>query len=199
MKSAMPYRGISSPELTALLRPLVKDWHPGSREAWEATVRALWDGATHREEWYAALTIARHRRARPWLDAGSLDLSRHLVVSGAWWDVVDVVAGHLVGAALRADRAAVTPVVRAWATDEHLWLRRTAVLCQLGARDDIDLDLLRHAIEANLDDASFWLRKAIGWALRDRARTDPAWVRAEIERLGDRLSALSRREATKHL
>ncbi|CAI9404513.1 DNA alkylation repair protein [Nocardioides sp. T2.26MG-1] len=199
MKSAMPYRGVSSPELTALLRPLLKAYDPGDRESWEATVRALWDGAEHREEWYAALAVARHRRAARWLDAGSLDLSRHLAVTGAWWDVVDVVAVHLVGAALRADRAAVAPVVRAWATDEHLWVRRTAVLCQVGAREDVDRDLLRVAVEANLADGSFWLRKAIGWALRDLARTDPAWVRAEVERLDARLSPLSRREATKHL
>ncbi|HYF71352.1 MAG TPA: DNA alkylation repair protein, partial [Nocardioides sp.] len=151
------------------------------------------------EEWYAALAVARHRRARPWLDAGSLDLARHLAVTGAWWDVVDVVAVHLVGTALRADRLAVTPVVRAWARDEDLWLRRTAVLCQVGARADADRDLLREVVEANLDDPSFWLRKAVGWALRDAARSDPAWVRSEVERLGDRLSSLSRREATKHL
>ena len=61
------------------------------------------------------------------------------------------------------------------------------------------MDLLRHAIEANVDDRTFWLRKAIGWALRDYARTDPDWVRAEVDRLGDRLSGLSRREALKHL
>ena len=50
-----------------------------------------------------------------------------------------------------------------------------------------------------MDDPSFWLRKAIGWALRDLARTDPDWVRAEVDRLDGRLSALSRREAVKHL
>ncbi len=107
---------------------------------------------------------------------------------------------HLVGAALQADRAAPTPVLRDWATDpESLWLRRTAVMCQVGAKAEVDRDLLRFAIEANLDDRTFWLRKAIGWALRDHARTDPDWVRAEVARLGDRLSGLSRREATKHL
>ena len=56
-----------------------------------------------------------------------------------------------------------------------------------------------HAIEANLDDRSFWLRKAIGWALREYARTDPDWVRAYVASAGDRLSGLSRREALKHL
>ena len=87
----------------------------------------------------------------------------------------------------------------AWAVDGDPWLRRTAVLCQLRHRADTDVDLLRTAIEANVDDRSFWLRKAIGWALREYAKTDPAWVRAEVTRLGERLSGLSRREALKFL
>jgi 3-methyladenine DNA glycosylase AlkD len=73
------------------------------------------------------------------------------------------------------------------------------VICQIGHRADTDLELLRLAIEANVDDPSFWLRKAIGWSLRQHARTDPDWVRAEVDRLGPRLSGLSRREALKHV
>jgi len=199
MKSAMPYFGLPAPRLKAELAPLLKGWEPAGEEEWAATVRALWDGATHREEWYAAIAVARHRRARGWLDAASLDLWEHLIVTGAWWDVVDDVATHLVGDVLAGHRSAATPLVRAWASDDDLWLRRSSVICQIGHRADTDLYLLRSAIEANVDDTSFWLRKAIGWALRQHARTDPDWVRAEVERLGDRLSGLSRREALKHL
>ena len=199
MKSEMPYWGVTLPQIRTLLKPLLKEHPPVSREAWEATVRALWDEATHREEWYAAVMLAQHPAARGWLDPASLDLWRHLVTTGAWWDVVDEVAADLVGAVLAGHREEVTPVIRAWAVDEHLWLRRTAVICQLGAKGRTDLDLLRFAIESNVDSTSFWLRKAIGWALRQYARTDPEWVRAEVDRLGGRLSGLSRREATKHL
>jgi 3-methyladenine DNA glycosylase AlkD len=199
MKSAMPYRGLPAPRLKAMLRPVLGTWRPESRAEWEATILALWDEATHREEWYAAIAVARNRHARAWLDPGSLELWRHLVVTGAWWDVVDDVATHLVGDVLLAHRAETTPVMWAWASDEDPWIRRTAVICQVGHKDQVDTDLLRHAVEANLVDTSFWLRKAIGWALRDHARTDPAWVRAEVARLGVRLSGLSRREATKHL
>jgi 3-methyladenine DNA glycosylase AlkD len=199
MKPAMPYWGLPSPRLRAELRPLLRGWVPAGRGQWEATVRSLWDEATHREEWYAAIAVARHRRAREWVDPASLDLWRHLVVSGAWWDVVDDVATHPVGDVLRDHRRSATPVIRRWATDENLWLRRTAVICQVGHKADIDVDLLRLAIEANVDDPSFWLRKAIGWSLRQHARTDPVWVRAEVDRLGPRLSGLSRREALKHV
>jgi 3-methyladenine DNA glycosylase AlkD len=199
MKSAMPFHGLGAPELRRLLRPHLAAYSPSDRAEWEATVRLLWDGATHREERYAALALARHRVARAWRDVGSLDLCRHLVVTGAWWDLVDDVASHLVGDVLRRHRAAATPVVRSWATDDDLWLRRTAVLAQLGHRADTDLVLLTHAIESNLDDRSFWLRKTIGWALREYARTDPDWVRTSVDVWGDRLSELSRREALKHL
>jgi 3-methyladenine DNA glycosylase AlkD len=199
MKSELPYRGLTAPQLKAVLRPLLATYVPQDRAEWEATVRDLWDHATHREEWYAAIALVRHRRARDWLDPEAMPLLRHLIVTGAWWDVVDDVATHPVGDTLDRHRAAVTPVLRAWATDADPWLRRAAVICQVGRGDRVDVDLLTHAVEANLDDPSFWLRKAIGWALRDRARTDPDWVRAEVERCGDRLSGLSRREATKHL
>ncbi|MFC4786522.1 DNA alkylation repair protein [Nocardioides sp. MAHUQ-72] len=199
MKSEMPFHGISSPQLKALLRPLLATYAPASRAEWEATVRTLWDGATHREERYAALALAEHRRARAWRDPALVPLVEHLVRTGAWWDLVDDVAVHLAGAVLAGHPDEMGPVVRAWANADDLWLRRTAVICQLGRRDATDLDLLRHAVEANVDDTSFWLRKAIGWALRDLARTDPDWVRAEVDRLDGRLSGLSRREALKHL
>lgn len=199
MKSVMPYYGVTLPGIRTVLKPLVKAHQPRSREMWEATVRALWDEATHREEWYAAVSYAQHPAASGWLDPQSLELWRHLVTTGAWWDVVDETAANLVGAVLMRHREEVTPVMRAWAVDDHLWVRRTSVLCQLRAKEDTDLELLRFAVESNLDDPSFWLRKAIGWALRQHARTDPEWVLAEVARLDGRLSGLSRREAMKHL
>jgi 3-methyladenine DNA glycosylase AlkD len=197
MKSDLPFHGVSLPETRALVRTALRSHPVRSRSEWERTVLDLWDEAAFREERYAAAVVA--RSGWSWLDASSLDLSRHLVVTGAWWDLVDETAQHLVGTALATDPGAVTPVVRDWAVAPDVWLRRTSVICQLRRREETDLDLLAHAIEANVSDESFWLRKAIGWALRQHARTDPGWVLAEVERLGDRLSPLSRREALKHL
>ncbi|MBF4160166.1 DNA alkylation repair protein [Nocardioides acrostichi] len=199
MKSAMPYRGLTSPELTTALRPVLRAYRPQSRGQWEGDVRDLWDAATHREEWYAALAVAKVRAARPWRDADCLPLARHLITTGAWWDVVDDIATHVVRDALDADPAEVTPILLAWARDDDPWVRRTAVICQVGRRERIDLDLLGHALEANLDDTTFWLRKAIGWALRDLSGTDPDWVRAFVDAHAGRLSGLSRREALTRL
>ena len=201
MKSTIPYRGLTSPQLTAVLRPILAD--PGfriaDRDGWEATIRTLWDEVAYREEWYAAIALARHRTYRPWVDSESMPLWRHLVVTGAWWDVVDEVATHLVRDVLEGSPDVEGLRLREWAVDDDLWLRRTAIICQVGRKDRLDESLLAEAIEPNLADRDFFLRKAIGWALRDHARIAPDWVRAFVDAHAGELSGLSRREATRHL
>ena len=201
MKSTIPYRGLTSPQLTAVLRPILAD--PGfriaDRDGWEATIRTLWDEVAYREEWYAAIALARHRTYRPWVDSESMPLWRHLVVTGAWWDVVDEVATHLVRDVLEGSPDVEGLRLREWAVDDDLWLRRTAIICQVGRKDRLDESLLADAIKPNLADRDFFLRKAIGWALRDHARIAPDWVRAFVDAHAGELSGLSRREATRHL
>jgi 3-methyladenine DNA glycosylase AlkD len=204
MKSALPYVGLGAPQLRALLRPLLAEERFVDRDSWEAAVLELWDDATHREEWYAALALLRHRAYRQWLDPDLLPLLEHLVRTGAWWDVVDETATHPVGDVLLAHRADATPVMDAWSVDDDsLWVRRAAMIAQLGHGEQTDTDLLERVLVANLDDTThgrdFFIRKALGWALRQHARTDPEWVRAFVRTHADRLSGLSRREALKHL
>jgi 3-methyladenine DNA glycosylase AlkD len=199
MKSSMPYYGVAAPVAKRVFARVLHDHPLPDRESWLATVRALWQGATHREERYAALALAGHRGYLSYQDPGTLDLYRELVVTGAWWDFVDTLASHRVGPILRADSAAVRPIVVAWSTDPDMWLRRTSIICQLGAKQAIDLDLLTECIEPNLADREFFIRKAIGWALRQHAWTDAAWVQDYVRRHGDRLSPLSRREALKNV
>jgi 3-methyladenine DNA glycosylase AlkD len=203
MKSAMPFRGVSSVPLARICRAVFDAERLKDRAAWEAAVRTLWDDAEHREERYAALALAGHRYYRDLQGPSTLDLYRHLVLTGAWWDLVDPVAAHRVGGILRSHHGEVAPVLRAWARDGDLWVRRTAVLAQLGSRAGTDTELLRFVLESNLEDSrhgrQFFIRKALGWALREYAKTDPDWVRAFVAEHQGRLSGLSRREALKHL
>jgi 3-methyladenine DNA glycosylase AlkD len=203
MKSALPFRGVSSVPLRAITRAVVPAHPLPDRSAWESAVLELWDDAAYREERYAALAVAGHRLYRVHRDPSALDLYRHLVVTGAWWDLVDTIAAHHVREILERHPDGVTPVLEQWAVDDDLWLRRTALLSQLGRKSDTDTDLLRRSLERNLEDSrhgrEFFIRKALGWALRDYARTDPEWVRAFVAEHEGRLSGLSRREALKHL
>jgi 3-methyladenine DNA glycosylase AlkD len=197
MKSAMPYRGVATPPRRTLMKELLAVRPPADRATWEATVRALWDGAAYREERYAATDLCAHRSARAWQDVTTVPLYEHLIVTGAWWDHGDAVAIHLVGPILRSDPSGVEPSIRRWTTGGDRWLRRSAIIVQIGAKRATDTMLLAAAIEPNVADADFFIRKGIGWALREYAKTDPEWVRAFVG--AHELSPLSRREATRHL
>jgi len=198
MKSEMPFRGVPSPERRTLGKRLF-DAHPLSDvDEWRTTVLSLWRDAEYREERYVAIDLSGHRRYAGWQTPDLLPMYEEMIVSGAWWDFVDELANRRVGPLLRAHRAALSPVLRRWATDADLWRRRTSIICQLGFKEDTDTDLLTYAIEANVGDRDFFIRKGIGWALRQFARTEPSWVRAFVD-AHPALSPLSRKEATKHL
>ena len=196
MKTEMPFYGVQKRGRTPIVRELVRTCPPASRREYEANIGALWQ-LDHREEKYLALGYA--RTFDEYVDRSSIPLFQRLVIEGAWWDLVDETAIKLVGRTLAKDRPGVTPVVEAWVVDEDLWLRRSSIICQVGHKDDVDQSLLARACEANLSDEDFFIRKAIGWALRDHARVAPDWVAAFCEAHRGELSNLSYREATKHL
>ncbi len=196
MKSVMPFHGVGMPEVRRLVKRAVAAYSVASAPAMLEVARELWDGATHREERYAAMAVCRDRRHRSFQSIDCLPTYRHFILSGAWWDLVDETS-HLVEAVLGADPPAVVPMLREWAVDEDMWIRRAAMLSQLGRGAATDVDLLRDTIEPNLADREFFIRKAAGWALRQYARTDPDWVRDFLDT--HEMSGLTRREAAKHL
>lgn len=196
MKSALPYLGVPVPAVRAIARA-ASNQHPFADQAeLVAAVRDLWRAAEFREERYAATALCDTRSARLVRTTDLLPLYEELIRSGAWWDHVDELA-HRVGELRRAAPDDVGAELRAWATDSDRWVRRVSIIGQLGHKQHTDLALLTYAIEANAADRDFFLRKAIGWALREYARTDPEWVRAFVA--AHELSPLSRREALKHL
>jgi 3-methyladenine DNA glycosylase AlkD len=199
MKSEMAYYGVRLPDVRRICRPIFAAHPVESAGAFDDTVERLFVDATHREERYAAIELAKHRIYRAYQTPDRIPLYRSLIIAGGWWDTVDEIASNLIGPILIAHPTEVRPNVLGWATDPNLWLRRTSIIAQLGAKRRTDLTLLTLAIDANAYDADFFIRKAIGWALRQYARIDPEWVRAFVADREDQLSGLSKREALKHL
>lgn len=206
MKSELPFLGLSVPRVRALVGAAVRAAPLPTVTHWRRAVAALWDDPPYREYRYAALGVVRHRRHGRFLTVSELPLLEHLVVTGAWWDLVDETASVVGG--LRVREPALTDPLRVWAAAPDLWRRRVAIICQVGHGADIDLGLLTTAIEHNLEGTptaapdgrqDFFIRKAIGWALRDYSRTDPHWVRGFVHDHRDRLSGLTVREALKNL
>lgn len=202
MKSEMPFLGISSPVMKQLTRECFQA-HPLDETAWLSATERLWNEAVHREERYAALALLRWRTHRgAATNPDRLPSYRYLATTGAWWDLVDEIAQHLVGPVLLAHRDQVTSVVAEWADDGNIWARRTAILSQNRHKAETDPVLLDHVLNLNLEGSLhgqvFWIRKAVGWALREYAKTDPVWVRSWVADHDNRLSGLTRREALKH-
>lgn len=200
MKSTLPYYGLKTADTRAALKPLFVQHTLKSADEWELAIRTLWDNVTHREEWYAAIGISRYGRYRDYRTAlAALPVYEHMIRTGAWWDVCDEIAQHLVGDVLMAQREEATPILRRWSTDDHLWVRRCSILSQGKHKDKTDAALLRDCILPSIDDTDFFSRKAIGWALRDYSRINPDWVVAFVAEFEDRLSGLSKREALRHI
>ena len=198
MKSEMPYLGVSAVPLRRVCRDLFNGLAWDDAEAWQADVLAIWRRAEFREERHAAIELTGLRVARPFHDLSTLPMYEEMIVTGAWWDLVDTLAGHNLGDLLRAEPRRMKPLMRRWARDPDLWKRRAAILCQLGLKADTDLELLYDCIEPNLASREFFIRKAIGWALRQYAWTDPQEVRRYVREHRERLSPLSVREALKN-
>jgi len=199
MKSALPYRGVQSAVQKRINAAAFARYPLRDPESWRDTVLALWRGARYREERYAAIALTGVPNAAPWQTLDTIPMYEELIVTGAWWDYVDAIAAHRIGPLLEAHPAPMRRLLRRWSRDPHLWKRRTAILAQLTFRERTDVRLLLACIEPNLGDADFFIRKSIGWALRQYARTAPAAVAAYVAANASRLSGLSRREATKHL
>ena len=122
-----------------------------------------------------------------------------MIVSGAWWDYVDTIASRRVGPILHRHPVPMKRLMRQWSRCDNIWKRRTSILCQLGSKSTTDLKLLYDCIEPSLAEKEFFLRKAIGWALRQHAWTDPKEVIRYVQERGDDLSPLSKREALKNM
>jgi 3-methyladenine DNA glycosylase AlkD len=199
MKSDMPYLGVSAVPLRAVCKTIFADCDYPASVDWQGDVLALWRGARFREERYAAIELTGIRAARPFQQMDALAMYEEMIVTGAWWDYIDVIAGQRLLAILKADPAPMKQAMLTWSRDANMWKRRSAILCQLNAKAATDLDLLYACIAPSLGSTEFFLRKAIGWALRQYARTDPAEVARYVAQHGDRLSGLSKREALKHI
>lgn len=196
MKTDMPFYGVQKPGLVPIRRTLAREYPPGSRDEYEELVLALW-ALPHREEKYLAQSVATAHQQ--FIVPDSLPLYRRMIVEGAWWDLVDEVATHLVRPLVIGFPDEVWPEVDLWIEDEEMWLRRAAIICQVGAKDKTDRERLFLFCEARMHETEFFIRKAIGWALRDFARTDPEAVAGFVTANRESLSGLSFREATKHL
>jgi 3-methyladenine DNA glycosylase AlkD len=199
MKSAMPYHGVASADVKAVSRKIFQDLKMGSEDEWQKEVRAIFHGAKFREEKYVATALLHHKAAAKFRTMNALPLYEELIVAASWWDICDDIAAHALGALFDVDAKAMKRQMLKWSKSDELWKRRTSIMCQVLRHEKTDLDLVYTCIEPSIAQKDFWSRKAIGWALRAYAWTDPKEISRYVKANEDRLSGLSKREALKNI
>ncbi len=196
MKTSMPFYGVPKPAREEISREAKQRFEVFNRRDYERAVLALWK-LPNREEKYFAIDMA--RAWRDFIRPESLPLYRRIIAEGAWWAIVDEVAAHLVGNLLLNHREKIAPMMDQWIADNHLWIRRAAIISQLTHKDKTDhARLFRYSL-ALAAEKDFFIRKAIGWALRQYAYSAPDRVRAFVEKNRQCLSPLTYREASRVL
>ncbi len=197
MKSDLAFFGIDQKSLRSASAAFAKTHANEDIDALLEALDAL-VSSKHFEIRSAAIGVAERRRK----DLGPQHLDRLIdwVRTTACWAHVDWIATKLVGIVLAKSPKELARIQR-WGKDEHMWVRRTAIICQL---DELragrgDFDRLAKVSASLLEEKEFFIRKAIGWAMRDVSKKRPELVRSFLADHGDRASGLTKREASKYL
>lgn len=198
MKRALPFLGLRVPAVRALTHAACKKAPCSSLAQFRDTAAHLFEAAQFQEHRYAAVSICTFRGHRAHQTPDVFPTYRAMIVAAEWWDITDELS-HLFGAILLTHPEPTEALLRAWARDDNIWLRRVSIIAQLGLGAKTNLPLLFDNIEPSLGSSEFFLRKAIGWALRELGKTKPEATRTYVARNTARLSPLSQREALKNL
>jgi 3-methyladenine DNA glycosylase AlkD len=195
MRDQFEYLGIKTPQLAALRKEFIKKNGLPSLKDLDRVARDLWSLPQREFQYLAVGLIGKMEKD---LNKDFITTLEYLITHKSWWDTVDTIAGHSVGAMFKQFPKVRTKYLKKWRKSENFWLRRTTLLFQLGYKEETDFDLLCDLIRENLGSDEFFINKAIGWALRQYAWTEPEKVRKFVKATKG-LSPLSRREALKNL
>lgn len=194
MRNHFPFLGIKTPLRTQLLKEQFKEYAlPASeklfKEAWK-----LYE-LPEREYQYAAIALMEKMQNSMVLD--DLFQLQKFIETKSWWDSVDSIAPRIVGHIVKKEQLEGGKIMLQWSRSDNMWTNRSAILHQLKYKNQTDTDLLSHILLEHAASNEFFIQKAIGWALREYAKTDPDFVRDFVS--SHSFKPLSRREALKHI
>jgi 3-methyladenine DNA glycosylase AlkD len=194
MRDQFPFLGIPSPNRKKLVKTALLETDALKKPIDDNLVIELW-ACCEREYQYAACDYLAWQRKK--LELKHLDLLEKLILSKSWWDSVDSLVHNVCAISLKYPES--FPILERWAQTENFWLRRASILHQLGLKGKTDEARLFRFILENAHDSEFFIRKAIGWALREYSYVNPEAVQNFVLEHQKELSNLSKREALKAL
>ncbi len=193
MKNKFQFLGLRAPQLQVLTKELLREIGLPDKAPLEPVIQELWD-LPEREYQYVGVSLL--SSSAPDFTESDITLLEYSITHKPWWDTLDVVAKHPVGTYFAKFPNSLEARLDKWLSSNDMWLQRSAILCQLGWKDRTREDVLYNAIETCATSKEFFIRKAIGWALREYSKTNPESVELFV-RNHPELSGLSQREALK--
>ena len=195
MREQFEYLGIKTPQRATLMKELISEHGLPPFDELDVISRELWS-LPQREFQYTATGLL--GRLENKLEPEFITTIEYLLITKSWWDTVDTLAGNAVGTHFKRFPKVREKYLKKWRKSDNFWLRRTTLLFQLGYKKETDFDLMCELIKDNLGSDEFFINKAIGWALRQYAHTNPAPVKKFVKATKE-LHPLSRREALKNI
>lgn len=193
MREQFDFLGIKAHQRRELVAEIFENNPPADVNDLEAIIRDMWQ-LPYRELQYTACDYVFMYRAK--LGARHLAFLRYLIITRSWWDTVDTLATRSLGdLALRYGQ--VRLAMDKWIRDPNLWIRRSALLYQLKFREYTDWERLKNYCLLCAKEDDFFIRKAIGWALREYGKVNPTEVKRFV--LSNEFSSLTVREALKNI
>lgn len=187
------FYGIAMSERRKLCKAFIKANPLSSLSEVEKIVKTAWQLPV-REWQYFGIELLEYYK-KQW-KISTIKIIEYCIVHKSWWDTVDAMADAWSGVYFKLFPGQIIPVTGKWNTSGNMWLQRTSLLFQKKYKQTTDADLLAKYIRHLASSDEFFIRKAIGWMLREYAKTNPEWVKQFVT--SNTLSPLSKREALKH-
>lgn len=194
MKNHFEFFGIPSPERKLIQADWFNSFKIKNLDELISLVTQLWN-LPQREYHYVAIELLA-RNKKLWSEDCAV-FFEDLLVTHAWWDSVDTLSSQVIGPFFKKFPEVKFQYLELWKNSSIFWLRRVCIIHQLSYKRDTDLDILTEMILLNSDSNEFFIKKAIGWALRQYAKTDPEWVLRFVDL--NPLKNLSKTEAVKNI
>lgn len=194
LKDQYPFYGIKAAERRTAAKSFVAQHGLPPFEDLEQITKLLWQSDERELQHTAMEWVEKHKKS--WTE-GIMELFEYMIVTKSWWDTVDMIASHLVGTYCKKFPGRIPDLNSHWMNSGNMWLQRTALLFQLKYKETTDTELLFANIRALAGHKDFFIRKAIGWSLRELAKTNPEIVMDFVNKT--ELSNLSRKEAIRNI
>lgn len=192
MKNKFEYYGIKSPLRREICKPFLKKDNIPKLTEIESIVKELWNEPQRELQYFAMELIFKYFKL---LEADAYLLYKFMIKTKSWWDTVDYVATALTGNHFKLHPQLKKSISEKWINSNDMWLNRTAILFQLKYKESTDSEMLFTYILKHCHSTEFFLRKAIGWSLREYSKTNPLAVLEFVKKYETQLSGLSKREA----